>query len=123
MKSKRFVLILLLILAALLLMNGCSRHYVDVYINEDCALVAIDNDTAIDPLTVFVGDYVIFNNLTDDKIELSFPPGIFEVDHVTIAGGKRVIVKVVKAVPEGDSMTIGCREFTGSPKVVVDEDP
>ena len=123
MKSIRFSLFLLLLLALLLMAGGCSKHYVDVYINENCALVAIDNDKAIDPLVLFVGDYVIFNNIREDEVELSLPPGIFEKDSVKIAAGKRSILKVLKSVPAGDSMVIDCDPDSGSPKVVVDEDP
>ena len=38
MKSMRFLL-LLWVMMVLLLVGGCSKHYVDVYINEDCKLV------------------------------------------------------------------------------------
>ncbi len=123
MKSIRFSLSLLLLLAVLLVVGGCSKHYVDVYINERCALVAIDNDTAIDPLVVFPGDYVIFNNLRDEPVELNLPIGMFEEDNVTISAGKRVILKVIETGHREESMNIVCDDGSGTPKVVVGDDP
>lgn len=126
MKLTRFVLVLLLALAALLLVNGCSKHYVDVYINDDCILVTIDNEpeTGIDPLWVYPGDYVIFNNMKDDDVEMVFPTGLFEEDRVEIEAGHRKILKVVADGPmEGPISISGDGCGAGIPKVKVGEDP
>jgi hypothetical protein len=127
MKVTRLVLVLLLTLTALLLVNGCSKHYVDVYINEICMPVTLENDpeTAIDPLWVFPGDYVIFNNMREeDLVEMVFPTGLFEVERVEIEAGHRVILKVVAEGPmEGPISISGDGCGAGIPKVKVGEDP
>ena len=123
MKSIRLSLLFLLLTAALLLVAGCSRHYVDVYINDDCFLVTMENDKIIDPLLVFPGDYVVFTNITGHKVELNLPDGMFSEDDVEIAAGKRVILEVIQKDPGERSMVIVCTGGTGSPRVVVGEDP
>jgi hypothetical protein len=124
MKSTRFALTLVLMMGTLLLMGGCSKHYVDVYINEMCELVTLENGDAIDPLIVYPGDYVIFNSMRETKaVTLTFPTGMFEEDEVTIDPGKRVILKVInEGAPSGDIKRSGdCP--VGDPKVKVGEDP
>lgn len=126
MKLTRFVLALLLALVALLLVNGCSKHYVDVYINEDCILVDLENEseTGIDPLWVYPGDYVIFNNMKEHDVDMVLPPGMFELDLVEIEAGHRVILKVVADGPmEGPISISGHGCGAGIPKVKVGEDP
>lgn len=116
---------LVLIVAALMFSGGCARHYVDVYINENCVLVLLDDDptNVIEDLFVFEGDYVVFNNTKDSAVELTFPLGIFEVDSIEVAAHSRVFVKVVgEALSEG---TIGISGDcpAGAPKVKVGEGP
>jgi hypothetical protein len=123
MKTIRFVLVLML-LAVLLVVAGCDKHYVDVYINDECAMVAIDNDTAIDPLMVFPGDYVIFNNISGDSVIIDLPDDWFEEDLVSILKDKRVILKVIRTDPGRSDMGISCTiGGAGAPKVVVGEEP
>jgi|GEM_PF-6532706 len=123
MKSIRLTIVFFVLAVSLLLMGGCSRHYVDVYVNNQCYLVNLDNDTAIESLLVFKGDYVIFNNLGDNEVELNLPDGVFERDKVTISPGKRVILKVIMNGPHSKNMNIECTGGSGSPKVVVGEEP
>jgi len=127
MKSIRIPLFLLLMAAALLLVSGCSKHYVDVYINEAGLPVTLDNEpeTAIDPLWVFPGDYVIFNNMrADEEVILRFPSGMFELDTVTIEAGHRKILKVIADGPMTGTLTItGDGIPAGNPEVIVGEDP
>ena len=126
MKSIRFPLLLWVMMMVLLLVGGCSKHYVDVYINEDCKLVLLDSDpdAYIDPLVVFPGDYVIFNNLNSDDVKLVFPSGLFEVGDTLIESGHRVIFKVI-----ADSLPLGSIRISSptcpstNPKVIVGEDP
>ena len=123
MKSIRIPVLLLLLAGVLLLMGGCYRHYVDVYINEMCEPVTLENDEMIDPLIVFPGDYVVFTNMREVKsVTLEFPVGMFEVDEVTINAGHRAILKVVdKGETEGYIKRIDCP--IGDPKVKVGEGP
>ena len=123
MKSIRFLLLLLALAATLLLAVGCSKHYVDVYINDKCLLVTLENDEIIDPLVVFPGDYVIFNNLTDEEVVMNLPDDMFSKDDVTIPAGKRVILKVIQKDPVTKEISIDCDGGSSLPKVRVGEDP
>jgi hypothetical protein len=116
---------LTLIVAALVFSGGCSRHYVDVYINEICALVYLDNDpeSVIEDLFVFEGDYVIFNNTKDTAVELTFPVGLFEVDEIVVEGHSRVFVKVIGAALSEGTIGISGDCPAGAPKVKVGEGP
>jgi hypothetical protein len=115
-----------LLLATLLVVGGCSRHYVDVYLNEIGSLVLLDGDpdNIIDPLWVYKDDYVIFNNTRSKAITLTFPLGMFEVDEVVVDGGRRAILQVVADGPsEGTISVSGDGIPAGSPKVKVGEGP
>ncbi len=123
MKSIRFFLFLVVLVASLFLVGGCYRHYVDVYLNDQCHMVTMENNDVINPLIVFKGDYVIFNNISSAPVELNLPDGVFERDDVTIAVGKRVILKVIMNGPTESPMNIECTGGSGSPKVFVGEEP
>ncbi len=131
MKSIRSTIFILVLLAAVLLVSGCSKHYVDVYINEQCLMSTMDNDEIL-TLMVFPGDYVIFSNTreelsdVDEKwVELSFPDGLFEVDMVRIEPGHRVILEVIADGPLSNTrMGInGPNCPSGGPDVKVGEGP
>ena len=126
MKTIRYPVFLLMLVmtATLFLIGGCSRHYVDVYIDNDCLLKTLETDKSIDVLLVFPGDYVIFNNLTNGNVELNLPVGMFEKDKVIVAGGSREILKVIMKEPFEDYMNIECDTGgSGTPKVVIGEEP
>jgi len=123
MKSIRLILFLVVLVASLLLVGGCSRHYVEVYINDKCEMVTLVNHDIINPLYVFKGDYVIFTNISKVEVELNLPDGVFEKNDVTIAVGKRVILKVIRNGPYEKPMNIECSGPSGEPKVFVGEEP
>ena len=137
MNSKRFWLLAVLVVlaAALLLVTGCSRHYVEVYINEECLPATADMDN-IKTLWVFPGDYVVFINAREVPevpegqtppgrwVKLTFPDGMFEENEVRIDPGKRVILKVIADGPmEGLIAVTGPTCPLGSPEVKVGEGP
>ena len=100
--------LMILTLVALFLVGGCSQHYVDVYVNDDCSMVLHDNDpdVYIGELLFFPGDYVYFNSLRAKNITLNFPAGMFDTSgDVLLEPGKRILVKVTGKT--GDSGTIG----------------
>jgi len=114
MKSIRVLLLFVFLISVLMLVGGCSKHYVDVYINEICEPVTLENDRKIDVLYFFPGDYVIFNNMrAENSVTLEFPVGMFEVTEVTIEAGHRVTLKVVADGPLDDT-TSGRIIFTGT---------
>ena len=128
------LMVLLLLMAAVLLVGGCckdcgecegSRHYVDVYINEICDPVTLENDEDIDPLWVFKGDHVIFNNMREtETVTLELPPGMFELDTVEIKAKHRVILEVVDGGEESGKLKVrgtGCP--VGDPDVKIGEGP
>ena len=124
MKSIRIIL-LMLSMVTLLLMGGCSKHYVDVYIGGECLPLshAFDSDTMI--LLVFPGDYVVFTNLRDKAINITLPAGMFELDMVEdLESGHRVTLKVINEGDAEGGLSIsgeGCP--SGDPKIRVGEDP
>ncbi len=130
MKSIRFPIFLLVLVATLLLVSGCSKHYVDVYINEQCLFSTLDNGE-IETLMVFPGDYVIFNNArekptptTQRWVDLTFPAGLFELTTVRIEPGHRVILKVIADGPMSGVLGIsGPSCPSGSPEFKVGEGP
>ena len=83
-----------------------------------------DPNVYIDPLVVYPGDYVIFNNLKADDVKLIFPPDLFEVGETLIEGGHRAIFKVIS-----DGLPLGAIRISApsvpstNPKVIVGEDP
>jgi hypothetical protein len=111
----------------MILMNlgGCeSKHYVDVYVASDCQLYLMDRAAPLDPLMVFPGDYVIFNNMTDAEVKLDPYDGIFDKDEATIAPFKRVTLKVIHPGDLKDkNIVITCTGGSTGPKVHVGEDP
>jgi hypothetical protein len=125
MKSIRIPLLLLVLVAVLLLMAGCSKHYVDVYINEEKALVTLANCKAIKPLWMFPGDYVIFNNTREIHwVMLEFPEGMFEVTKTdTIWPGHRVILKVTATGKMEGIISVISDGPIGNPEAKVGEDP
>ena len=127
MKANRFTVLcgLWLLVTVLLVMGGCSKHYVDFYIRENCTLVYLDTgpEAVIDPVVVYNGDYVIFNNLKSTTITLTFPVGMFEVDSIDVVGNGRVIVKVIGADLSTGDLGIAGDCTAGSPAVKVGEGP
>lgn len=133
-KAVLTVLVLILMGAAGCNHEECeSKHYVDIYINEVCDPVTLENDEEIDVLFVYPGDYVIFNNMRAAKsVTIEFPPGMFELDEVEIEAGHRAILQVIAdgpleddpADPSDDRLTIrgdGCP--SGNPQAKVGEGP
>ncbi len=126
MNTNRFVwlMVLLLMTAGLLLVGGCSRHYVDVYIHPNCYLVSLENDDEINPLIVYKGDYVIFNSMREATVTMRLPAGMFEEDEVDIEGGARVILKVIgEASMAGQISFSGTGCDVGDPDVKIGEGP
>lgn len=139
MKSIRIPVLLLLLAGVLLLMGGCYRHYVDVYINNECILVTMDNGV-IETLLVFKGDFVVFNNLNEESessgptyVDLHLPEGMFDESEVSdlrtdenairVQPGKRVILEVISDGPIEGLISITGDCPTGTPKVKVGEEP
>jgi hypothetical protein len=123
MKSTRIPLLLLL-MVTLLAAGGCSKHYVDVYIGPQCLPNTPAYDATTRVLWVFPDDYVVFSNMRDTDVIITFPLGMFEVDEVTIAGGQRVILKVInEGESEGDLSISGSGCPSGDPKIKVGEGP
>ena len=126
MKSIRFPILLFVLVAVLLSLGGCDKHYVDVYINKDGKFVQMDNDpdNYIRTLVVFPGDFVAFNSMRDKKITLGFPEGLFETTSVVLEPGHRVILEVLAKEPmEGDIGLAGEDIPSTGPKVKVGEGP
>ena len=132
MKYRQMALmtIWLLLMAGLLFWGGCSRHYIEVYIDEEGRLATADLDH-IKPLLVFPGDYVVFINTRVPPepgvprwVELDFPEGFFDVESVKIDPGKRAIVKVIADGPlSGNIQVSGPGIPMGDPEVKVGEGP
>lgn len=129
-KKNPLLMVLLFLMTALLLVGGCSRHYIDVYLDEECFSSTADLEH-IKPLLLFPGDYVVFINTrvppapdVERWIELKFPEGLFEEDFVRIDPGKRVILKVIADGPmSGNIETNGPGCPLGDPEVKVGEGP
>lgn len=139
MKAMRVSLVIVLLAAVLGLMGGCSRHYVDIYINENCQPVTLENGQKIEVMYFHPGDYVIFNNTrASESVKIQLPTGMFEVaddsvemisdpvtgESIEIESGHRAILKVV-----GDATTNGRLSITGdgcpagNPEAKVGEGP
>ena len=124
MKNVRIILAVVVLVAALLTVGGCSRHYVDLYINDDCVLVQLDNDVVINPLVVFEGDYVMFISLREKAVTISLDPAMFDTGTIELAPGASAVVKVI-----GDPEMEGAISLSGDgcpsvpPKVVIGEGP
>jgi hypothetical protein len=126
MMSTRIVLALLLVAAALLLVVGCSKHYVDVYINEDGKIVLLNNDpTTIEELFVFPGDFVVFNNMSGQEATLGFSAeGLFGTTTEVLGPNQRVILEVQAGAPAETEIAVsGAGWPSTGPKVKVGEGP
>lgn len=125
MKSIRITLLLFVLAATLLLVAGCDKHHVDVYINDEYAFVNMDNGNQIKTLWWHPGDYVSFNNISTDKeFTLEFPAGMFEKDKTDIIKpGQRVTLQVIAKEPMEGAISFDPESPIGNPDAKVGEGP
>ena len=120
----RWVLVVLVFVYVIWVTSGSDKHYVDVYINSQCKLVTLDNDAEIPELFFFPGDFVIWNNMSGDEVELDFPDGWFSEDPVIVPKDQRVIVEVVRDAPGSSTISVICDGGgSGAPAVKIGDDP
>jgi hypothetical protein len=127
MKSIGKPLLMLILVATLLGISGCDKHYVDVYINENGKLVLMDNDPGkyIETLFVFPGDFVVFNNMSGEKVTLGFTKeGLFGTTTEVLEPNTRIILEVqAGAPPDAEIAVAGDGWPSTGPKVKVGEGP
>ncbi len=127
MKSIGKPLLMLILVATLLGVSGCDKHYVDVFINEDGKVVLMDNvpGTEIETLFVFPGDFVVFNNMSGEKVTLGFTKeGLFGTTMEDIEPHSRIILEVQAGAPSDAEIAVAGDEWPSTgPKVKVGEGP
>ncbi len=127
MKSIGKPLLMLILVATLLGVIGCDKHYVDVYINEDGKVVLMDNvpGTDIETLFVFPGDFVVFNNMSTEKVTLGFTKeGLFGTTTEVLEPNTRIILEVQAGAPSDAEIAVAGGEWPSTgPKVKVGEGP
>lgn len=125
MKPIRTQFFLMVMVAVLLLISGCDKHHIDIYINDELAFVHMSNGKEIETLWVFPGDFVSFTNISQEKeFSLEFPAGMFEKDKTDIIKpGHRVTLEVISKVPMEGDISFFPESPVGNPEAKVGEEP
>jgi len=120
----RWILVVVVFLAIIIwIIPGSDKHYVDVYIGSDGNLYThAMGPQAIDPMFVVPGDYVAWNNLTDQEANLTFEdPDWFGVATAKVGPYERLILKFHGGVDGSTTIDVG--PGMGSPDLKVGDGP
>lgn len=100
-----------------------NKHHVDLYLGPDGHVYThAMGPEAIDPIFVFPGDDVVWNNPTDNDISLSFSESDwFGVSTLTVPAGKREILRLSDGADGSVNITGG--DGSGSPAMKVGDGP